>query len=331
MIAGLVMSSFAVGAGSYFVEARFSTTDSDFQDRIQHWEDSLSLIESDAEWVFGIGVGRYSDRFFWRMPMETMPGTWHVEHDETDHFLELTGTHFGHLLYITQQIGSAENGPFVVHLRARAAVASSLRVEICRKQLIYPIACLVAQDLQVPAGNIWTPITYALPESLQPSSNWLAPTPTSFSIALAMNGQKTQITDLDLIDARGHSLLDNGNFEGGIAHWFFTSDREHLPWHAKSIFVHLLVEQGWLGVSLFVLCLVIAVLRLLAMSAVQARAVAAPAFLAALGGVVTVGMFDSLLDVPRDATFIYLLLGIVVLLPRRPALLRNHAPQASPQ
>ena len=313
-IAALVIASVAVGAGSYFIDARFATVGNDFDDRIKHWNDSLSLIENNSEWLLGIGVGHYADRYFWHAPVDAMPGGWHIGHEDEDHFLTLGGSHFAQLMRVTQRIDSAARGPFVLHLRARAIKGSTLRAEVCRKQLIYPAECVVAWELKVPASNKWMPVSYLMPESL-PDSPWYAPAPITFAIALYMDAPMTQVSDIDLRDAEGRSLLKNGDFEAGISHWFFSSDRVHLPWHAKDIFVHLLVEQGWLGLSAFCLCLVAAFYRLLSMSASQARAVAAPVFLAALSGVVAVGLFDSLLDVPRDAVFIYLLLGIALMLP----------------
>jgi hypothetical protein len=315
-IAGLIVASAAVGAGSYFVDARFSTTAGDLDDRLTHWKTSLSLIGNNQEWLTGIGVGRYSDRFFWQSPVDELPGTWHLGHDDENHFLTLGGSHFAQLMRVTQRLDATARGPFVLHLRARAANASTLRAEVCHKHLIYPVECLVAWEMKVPAGNTWAPLSYVLPDKLSDSA-WYASAPISFSLMLYMNGQATQVTDVDLIDAGGVSVLKNGNFEAGIDRWFFSSDRVHLPWHAKNIFVHMLVEQGWLGVGSFCLCLLAACLRLVSMPAAPASRVAAPAFLAALGGVVAVGLFDSLLDVPRDALFVYLLLGISLMLPTK--------------
>ncbi len=56
-----------------------------------------------------------------------------------------------------------------------------------------------------------------------------------------------RVDDMSLVDARGRELLGDGEFARGADHWFFTSDRHHLPWHAKNLWLHFYVEQGWLG------------------------------------------------------------------------------------
>jgi hypothetical protein len=70
--------------------------------------------------------------------------------------------------------------------------------------------------------------------------------------------------------------------------------------------LHLLFEQGWLGLVLVSL-LVLYALREFARRALRGDLLAT-APLAALAGLLVVGMFDSLLDVPRLTLLIYLLL-----------------------
>ena len=97
--------------------------------------------------------------------------------------------------------------------------------------------------------------------------------------------------------------------------WFFTSDRDHLPWHAKNLFVHTYVEQGALGLGVLLLALATAFVRLLRQpTRLQTHAAT---LLAALVGVTTVGLVDSLLDMPRITLFLTLLLWLGLTL-RRP-------------
>jgi hypothetical protein len=111
-------------------------------------------------------------------------------------------------------------------------------------------------------------------------------------------------------DAQGRPLLVNGDFNREMAHWFFSSDRHHLPWHIKNAALHVLFEQGLIGLTLLGSAYVLALLRL---SFGRGRDhPLAPAIVAALIGFGTVGAFDSLLDAPRIGFifFMLLLLGL---------------------
>ena len=79
-----------------------------------------------------------------------------------------------------------------------------------------------------------------------------------------------------------------------------------MPWHIKSLALHLLVETGWCGALTMLALLTLAGLRLLGRAARGDQGALACA--AALLGFLVVGLFDSLLDVPRIALLCYLML-----------------------
>lgn len=321
MISSLAALMIAVGAGSYFIGERFSTVGQDFHGRLQHWRQSKALIHSDREWVLGIGVGRYGERYRWHAPTSEMPGAWRIasnetgEHESSDNaFLQLVGPRypmsFNQLLRVSQRIGLNLTGPFSVKLRARAPEPVSLSLEVCQKHLLYPGDCAWGH-IAVPGGNKWSEIHQPLPDKpLSNGGRWTVPTIINFSVATETQGKSVDIDDIDLRDAHGDSLLENGDFAHGADHWFFSSDRVHLPYHAKNMYLHLLVEQGLFGTLVVALACLTAVWQLGLGRA--SREKAAPALLAALTGFLTVGLFDSLLDVPRDGVFFFLLLGIAL-------------------
>ena len=121
----------------------------------------------------------------------------------------------------------------------------------------------------------------------------------SFSLAINSRGRRIEIDRLSLVDASGRELLGNGSFEQGLAYWYTSSDRHHLPWHAKNAAVHLLVEQGLLGLLAWGLAAMVALWRL-TLGAARRRSLAPP-LAAALAGLVAVGAVDSLFDMPRVA------------------------------
>ena len=125
-----------------------------------------------------------------------------------------------------------------------------------------------------------------------------------FAVALESNGDVADVRNLQLMDASGRNLLANGDFSRQGDFWFQSSDRDHLPWHIKNLFLNLLFDQGILGLAAFCLLFLAAGLRMLFRHGDSEHA---PYFVAALAGFFTVGLFDSLVDVPRLATLFYLM------------------------
>jgi hypothetical protein len=137
---------------------------------------------------------------------------------------------------------------------------------------------------------------------------WYAPRLLVFSVAMETRGGVADLDDLALVGPDGRNMLANGGFSDELARWFSSSDKYHLPWHMKNMALHVLFEQGIVG--LFVWCLLITV-ALLRLTIGQAkRHPFAPVLAASLVGFLFVGLFDSLLDVPRLATLFYLLVLI---------------------
>ena len=87
-----------------------------------------------------------------------------------------------------------------------------------------------------------------------------------------------------------------------------------MPWHAKNVGVHLLFEQGLLGAAAAAL-LVAAALWRLTLGVARAHPLAPP-LAAAVVGLLTVGLVDSLLDIPRVAFVAWWLLLLALALPR---------------
>ena len=96
-----------------------------------------------------------------------------------------------------------------------------------------------------------------------------------------------------------------------------TSDYSHLPWHVKNNYLYVLIEQGALGGSLFVILMVTALIRLVRLSSDES---AVPLLLAtSLSGFALVGLLGSPLDMPRVAMMFYLALALSFTRVFRPA------------
>ena len=181
-----------------------------------------------------------------------------------------------------------------------------MNVEICEKHLLYPGGCALSQIMIKSSGADWKPMTVVLDGKDLTGGPWYAPRLAFFSMAVESPGRSIEIRDVALVGPTGRSLVTNGDFSSGMAHWFVTSDREHLPWHTKNLALNVLFDQGILGLACFAMLVSIALWRLAVGHA--RRHPLAPYIAAALAGYLVVGMFDSLLDVPRVAFLFYLAL-----------------------
>lgn len=81
-----------------------------------------------------------------------------------------------------------------------------------------------------------------------------------------------------------------------------------MPWHMKNLFMHVLFDQGAIGLILLSVLIFMAFFRLTVKGARHHPL--APALAGGLAGFIVVGMFDSLLDVPRLSLLFYFLLMV---------------------
>jgi hypothetical protein len=141
--------------------------------------------------------------------------------------------------------------------------------------------------------------------------------PVQLSFYNPAAGGMVAIDNVSLTDAEGRNLIANGDFSAGGDHWFFKAG-DHLPWHIKNLWAHLLFEHGWVGLVAFNLLLATALWQM------GGRAwrgdVPALVMFSALAGLLTVGVVDSLLDAPRLALLLVFLTlaGLNLTAARRP-------------
>ena len=310
MAMALCATVVATFLGGQYMSGRFTTSNHDLEGRQLHWQRGLSMLNSPEDWLLGRGAGRFVDNMALNSPKGARPGDYRLATEDDNAYLALiAGNHvmgWGEILRISQRIDVPAPGPVEVRLMARTKGPSGLHVEICVKHLLYDAGC-AAKHTKIPdtAGR-WQPVAVLLPAVPQPSGAWYVPRQVTFSIATTQADGLTQVDRLQATATDGQQLLTNGDFENGMAHWFFTSDRNHMPWHMKSMVMHLVFEQGLLGAGMVLLLLLLVMLRLAFGNA--RRHALAPAIVAGLAGFLVVGLFDSVLDVPRLALMFYFVL-----------------------
>ncbi|MFG6467581.1 hypothetical protein [Roseateles sp. BYS87W] len=333
LAAGLLMVMALVAAlgGGGYLRDRVATWKEDGQTRLTHWRDGLRLLHGGTQWLLGKGAGRFVASNFYEGPVSTQIGDYRLRRDDDEAYLALAaGKHVlgrGEQFRISQRIPTPAVGPATLTVVTRTAADAHLMVQVCEKNLIYPDNCFGRELLLHPAPPADSPpADSTAPATAAPAphpNGWvtqtvpLGPLPhlggdgllrrfVTFSMALDTRGARVDVARISLMDAQGRPLLDNGDFNREMARWFFSSDRHHLPWHMKNAALHVLFEQGLLGLALLGTAFVLALTRL---SFGRGRDhPLAPAFVAALIGFAVVGAFDSLLDAPRIGLVFFTLL-----------------------
>lgn len=302
----------AVFVGGAYIGDRFSTSERDMAGRVKHWRAGIDLLRSSDDWLLGKGLGRFPAAFFFGAPGNEYPGSYRLSEEDQNAFLALSGPRYqigyGEILRISQRIDLGPPGPYRVELDVRTPADANLRAEICTKHLLYAQACAGKNIRLKNTESNWQRQTFELDGRKLSDGPWYAPQLVVFSLALETMGGRLDIDRLIVTDPHGRSVIANGDFSADMARWFFTSDHHHMPWHMKSMYLHVLFEQGIVGLATFSLL----VLAALSRSLVGRRSYhpLAPAISAGIAGFLVVGLFDSLLDVPRLAFLFFMLLLI---------------------
>jgi hypothetical protein len=325
LVAGLVLVMAVVAAlgGGAYLRDRVASWKEDGQTRLTHWREGLHLLHGGRQWLLGKGSGRFVASNYYEGPSSSQVGDYRLRVDETEAYLALTGGKHqlgrGEQFRVSQRIAAPVPGPVAIRLVSRTAVDANLVMQICEKNLIYPDNCSSIETTlkpdrpaEAPAADMgrWQTRDLKLGPVPALGGDWWAPRFVTFSMSLNTQGARVDIAHVALQDAQGRQLLANGDFNREMARWFFSSDRHHLPWHIKNAALHVLFEQGLVGITLLAGAWLLALWRL---SFGRGRDhPLAPAFVAALIGFAVVGAFDSLLDAPRIGFvfFTLLLLGL---------------------
>ncbi len=317
----LVATVVGVFGGGDYMAQRLNGVADDGAGRRAHWRQSLSLLDN-SDWLWGKGLGRFAANHALSGRAEDQVGDLRLAPafgGAGQQLVLSSGKHMmggGELLRLSQRVAALPAGPWRVQMDVHTEEPVIVHVELCQKHLLYPLGCVAKNQSLRPSSGHWQSLDLLLEGTVLDSGSWLAPRWIVFSVALDTAGRRVELDHLTLSDSRGQALLANGDFEQGLAHWFFSSDRHHMPWHAKNLFVHLLFEQGLLGLAAFVLVMGVALWRTSWGRA--SHHLLAPPLAAALLGLLTVGLVDSLLDMPRIAWLGLWLAAVALSLPLRP-------------
>lgn len=305
-LAALMLAATVPVLHGRFAQARAAATETDLQLRLRHWADVVAMRpEGWATQLFGTGLGRFPETYYWRHDTKSRAGTYHLYREAREPFLRLGS---GDAIYVEQFLTIVPGRNYTLQLDARSAVPGAvLGISLCEKWLLSSFDCVQAEVNAGPKPNQWQSVEVKLNSGMLGGKPWYADRPVKLGLHNPTQALAFDVADLRLLDASGRSLLDNGDFAQGMDHWFFSADN-HLPWHAKSLPVGVLFDLGWLGVVALGLLFGLATAR-------GARAawhgdMRSAAALAALTGFGMLGVFDTLIDEPR---FLFVFLGLCAL------------------
>jgi hypothetical protein len=293
----------ATGAGGGYLMQRFAASGEDWSTRTGHWRMALDLRDDGlATGLLGMGLGTFPRVYLERAPQDKQPATYAFAVEQGNTHLRLG---HGDTLYFAQRVPFVAGETYRLEFEARAAREhAAVHVPICEKQLLNSRQC-AWRGFDIPAGADWHHIEHEFAHAEVGAAHWSRRPPVELFLYNPGEGGVVEIDNLRLVDSRERDLQCNGTFSRGGDCWFFKT-HSHLPWHIKNLWVHLLFEHGWLGVLAFTALAVVAGTRL-ARAGWRGNHLAWAA-LASLAGMLTVGLFDSLLDAPRLTAWLIALL-----------------------
>jgi hypothetical protein len=315
----IVLATVIPVSSSYYLGARFATVGDDLGVRMRHWSEALDIMDpGTGTSLFGMGLGRYPEAYAWKNTHNELPAVYRYENEAGNLFLRLGAPQYaigyGEVLRLLQHADVKAGGTYrlgvdVRHARAGAAIS----IALCERWMLYPQNCAEAPLQLSGASGAWHRYEVEIRAGAL-GAGLLAP-PVQLEVSIAGAGT-VDVDNLSLREAGGGAeLLRNRDFSDANDYWFFSSDRNHFPWHVKNFAVNTFFEQGWLGLATMAVLLLYLCAEL-ATRALQGEATAG-IYLAALAGFLTVGAFDSLFDVPRLTLLFFLVLSAAVMRPAK--------------
>ena len=318
---GMLMTLTVVGVfeGGDYITGRFETGREDMGVRLEHWQQGLGMLDNGQDLQLGKGMGRYPANYLMDGPRAERVGDYRwVSEAGRAHIVLSGGQHplsDGQLFRFSQRI-DLPIGAVALSVDVRAEHDSGLKFEVCPKHLLYTDYACLSNHLEVKAKpGEWQHFDLPLKGSPMLRGDWYAPKLIVFSVAQTTRGGLIDIGALQLRGSDGRALIENPDFSQGMAHWFSSSDHNHLPWHIKSMFLNVVFDQGLLGLLLFFGLTGVALWR--ASWGDSRDHTLSPSIAGAIAGFFVVGLFDSLLDVPRVAFLFYFLVLLAMNRPRQ--------------
>jgi hypothetical protein len=307
-------------SSSYYLGSRFSTVSDDLSVRLSHWREAIDMMSPHVSTsLFGMGLGRYPDTYFWNNTHDETPGTYSYGEESNRAYLRLRAPQYaigyGEVIRMLQHVNLTPNSAYKLAFDVRRMDGNTeFGISVCERWMLYPQNCVNAPVHLMPADGNWH--HYELTWNSGALGRRVGPLPMPTQLEMSCFGANSyvDVSDLSLTDlASGTELLRNGSFAHGNDGWFFSSDRNHFPWHIKNFWVNEYFETGALGLMTITLLICYVAIQLLQRG--LRGDLPAAAYLASLTGCMIVGLFDSIFDVPRLTLLFFLIVFTASLRP----------------
>jgi len=289
---------------------RFESFDQDRSSRNAHWLNAITMRDDDlVTSLFGMGLGSYPRTYFWLNNEHSQPASYEIITEKDQPYLRLSG---GDAFFMGQYVAVKAHTSYrlLVNIRSKKP-GLNLSTSLCEKSLQYSFRCSTV--LITSNGSEWQQIDLLINslELGEPVVAGLLKRPIQLSFYNGNGlGHSIDITNVQLINPEGINLIKNGDYSRSTDSWLF-STQKHNPWHIDNLWVHLLFDQGWLGLSVFILLFMLAVYhcyRLLPQQTIYSSIL-----LSAFGGFLVVAWVNSPFDAPRLTLLFFLLLFFALL------------------
>jgi energy-coupling factor transporter transmembrane protein EcfT len=185
LVALLGLEVALVAAGGTFLADRMAQSQDDLDDRMAHWRRGVSLLHSPADWLLGIGLGRFPATYAQLGPQTEFSGALALMREipdapqfqavpplsVTQNFVRLAGPQsepeIGGLFMLNQRVNvpvaqwlkqapaARPSAGYTVVLEARLSGRSRVMFKVCEKHLLYEGECL-ARYVTLQGGLDWS-------------------------------------------------------------------------------------------------------------------------------------------------------------------------------
>jgi len=304
MVPVLLAVSLWSQVGGGFAGQRMQLVERDLVQRQALWSQALGFRdEGILARVLGQGPGSFPAYYQIRNPEARMPLNFaFLQAPDGEVFLRLGS---GDSLYMNQRVGLERHQDYLVRVRARGEGGARLGLFVCEKHLKHSFQCRRASLQVAGEGAGWQTLEWRFNSGELGVGPWFARRGISFAVANLRDGTLVDVDALQLLDDQGRDHLRNGDFAAGADRWYYTSDSLD-AFRVENQWLEVLFEQGWFGLLAFVALTLLAWLHL----AWRALGGQLPALgvLAAMSGVLAVGVFSTVFWSPRVMLLFFLML-----------------------
>ena len=299
---------------------RMQSASGDLQTRTKHWGDVIASAYPRNMWhdIFGFGMGSmpklYYQRHFDNMPLPNY--RWVI----LDGKSVLQIGKGGYPFYQKLSINARKDYVLTAKVRFEDGVGA-LGFDLCHKHILFSEhwqAECVKKDFKA-INSSWQILEWRFNAGSLGSQGWLDWPPT-----LQFHNYGDSVVMIDSIEMRddsGKQIIRNPDFDDKLGYWFWGSDFEHLPWHSKQIFIHIWLEQGWVGLILFFLLLGLGINRQLKLLKLGFKI--STALLPAVIAILCLGLTDTFIDEPQTTLMTFSVLFAALQWPLSTELLKS--------